>query len=133
MALAFVKNLFGPKETAPEAAKDSALNPEFYFSQERTADIEKSLRNLSSVSIGKVEFINNKKQKNSQFKVEFDRDGKIYQAIFTLQREKTGTAYTMKAEIVSERGKGIFTKIRENLDALQIPMAITFVFHEAFE
>lgn len=129
-----LKDLFGSREPAPESkAEDSALNPELYFSKERTTDIEKSLRNLGSVSIVKVDYKNNAKQKTSQLEVEFDRDGKLYKATFKLQREKTESSYKMEVEVYSEHGKEIFTKTRENLDALQIPMAITFVFHEAFE
>ncbi|MBI4995093.1 hypothetical protein HZC21_05665 [Candidatus Peregrinibacteria bacterium] len=132
MALAW-KNLFGPRETTSETTKDSALTPQFYFSNERATDIESSLRVLSSVSIGPVTHENNEKGKTSVLKVEFDRDGKLYRAIFTLERENAGSVYRMTAEVVSERGKTIFKKTRISLDALQVPMAITFVFHEAFE
>ena len=39
----------------------------------------------------------------------------------------------MTAEIYSERGKEFFKKTLTGRDALQVPMAIAFVFHEAFE
>lgn len=133
MALAFVKNLFGPEETAPKAAKDSALNPEFYFSVERVTDIAGSIGRLSSISVNDIKYSDNQKEKTSELRVEFRRDGKLFEATFTLEREQTGSTYKMTAEVYSEHGKEIFKKTRENLDALQIPMAIAFVFHEAFE
>lgn len=134
MALAYnIRKFFGPRETAPEATKDSALTPEFYFSAERVAGIAGSIGKLSSISVNNVNYSDNPKEKNSELKIEFKRDGKLFEATFTLEREPSGSTYKMTAEVYSERGKEIFTKISTNRDALQIPAAITFVFHEAFD
>lgn len=134
MALAHdFKKFLGLTEEAPETKKDSALTPEFYFSAERVADIAGSIGRLSSISVNNIKYSDNQKGKNSELKVEFKRDGKLFEATFTLEREKTGSAYKMTAEVYSERGKEIFTKTLTGRDALQVPMAITFVFHEAFE
>lgn len=130
-----LKDLFRSKETAPEATEDSALNPELYFSAERAKDIGDSLRRtLSSISIGLVTHKNkeSKKEKTSELKVEFDRDGKIYCAIFTLEREPSGSTYRMTAEIVSEHGKEIFKETITDRNALQVPAAITYVLVKAF-
>lgn len=134
MALAHnFKKFLGLTEEAPEAEKDSALTPEFYFSAERVSDIAGSIGRLSSISVNNIKYSDNQKEKSSELKVEFKRDGKLFEATFTLEREKTGSAYKMTAEVYSERGKEIFTKTLTGRDALQVPMAIAFVFHEAFE
>lgn len=134
MALAHdFRKLLGFKETAPPAKEDSALTPEFYFSAERVADIAGSIGRLSSISVNDIKYSDNQKGKNSELKVEFKRDGKLFEATFTLERERTGSTYRMTAEVYSEHGKEIFKKTLLGRDALQVPMAVAFVFHQAFE
>lgn len=128
-----IRYLLGLKETDPEATEDSALTPEFYFSAERVSDIAGSIGRLSSISVNDIKYSDNQKDKSSELKVEFERGGKLFEATFTLAREQTGSTYRMTAEVYSERRKEVFTKTLTGRDALQVPMAIAFVFHEAFE
>lgn len=68
----------------------------------------------------------------SKIKVDFEREGKNYSAIFDVTREKFGTNYNLLAKVYDEDDRLIFEKERTGLDYSQVEHALTFVFHQAF-
>ncbi len=68
----------------------------------------------------------------SKIKVDFERDGKNYSAIFAVTREPSGMSYHLHAEVFDEKEKKIFETERSGLDYSQVEYALTFVFHQAF-
>lgn len=141
----------GPKESrktarnkAPEAQAEGndQLTPALYFSAERCADMENTLRKISNiridhVAVGPTEV----KSKTSTLIVDFSRDGKKYQALFAAKRDEDNEdhdnpayTYSLTSNISAISGKGqrFFTKKRGGLNYLQIEQSMVFVFHEAF-
>lgn len=70
--------------------------------------------------------------KPSKIKIEFEREGKDYYAIFAVTREPSGTTYHLHGEVFDENDGMIFEKDRSGLDYSQVEHALTFVFHQAF-
>lgn len=71
-------------------------------------------------------------EKPSKIKIDFEREGKNYSAIFAVAREQNGTTYNMHAQVFDSKGKQLFEKSRNGLDYSQVEYALTFVFHQAF-
>lgn len=70
--------------------------------------------------------------KTSKIKVDFERDGKSYSAIFAVTRELSGNTYHLHAKVHDSQGNVIFEKERSELDYSQVEHALIFVFHQAF-
>lgn len=71
-------------------------------------------------------------QKASKIKVDFNREGKGYSAIFKVLREESGNTYSLHARVIDDEGNEIFEKERHDLDYSQVEHALIFVFHQAF-
>ena len=68
----------------------------------------------------------------SKIKVDFEREGKNFSAVFEVTREPNGSTYHLNARVYDENDNLIFEKERTGLDYSQVEYALTFVFHQAF-
>lgn len=68
----------------------------------------------------------------SKIRVDFERDGHDFYAVFGVTRQPNGTTYHLQAEVFDHKNRKIFEKERFGLDYSQVEHALTFVFHQAF-